>query len=867
MSIARTGDGAGPLFRCIERQCEDQVSESTVRDYLASLSDGGGLEGFLESDSVDARIERGLEAAGGGDHPLLDASRRGLSKLETGEPLTDIELEGLEAIILPAERPVFSILNNAYKETGKRGQVWRLDDTDVRARLNAAIPSVGRVEIPGHRTIDYVGTCFLVGPQLLMTNRHVATYFVDGRGLEPRLRLDDAMQPRVNFLAEAGGGDEAYRLDVEKVLLVHPYWDVALFKVSGDLGGRSPLTLQMTHPGELDGRPVSIVGYPAQPGFVQPSQAEVLGQVFMAVFDVKRLQPGKARDTYAKHHEGHDWEVETTTHDASTLAGNSGSAVIDLATGHVVALHFGGSYMKRNYAVAAYDLGQDPHLRRLGVTFNQDPETQVPRWVDHWRNYESAQVAVRSEQEATGGAPAPRSVPARPVDAAQWYEEQTDLALVRALRERPDETKALLKQALGSEEAIEAIRDLPTLEDACELEGWFDRTPDPDLPEIVYLHGIMGGHLRMSLGHGRAWASGWSLVHGGLSNQLALSEDGTRDAKPGLGLVPDGHLRLFYAKAERRWRKDRFVVHTFSYDWRKPIDVAADALHYHLERLALERPHARFALVAHSMGGLVAARYATRHRSWQDRVEQAVFVGSPMGGSFEPVAAMMGPYAFFSNVGMISLQDSAESLHKIARGFPGLIDMLPAPSQFPEASGASAVYQRHLWPSGRAPAQRWLTRSRALKERLLESPLLPMTTAIVSDHRKTFDRLEGNGRVGLGTPSGAGDGTVPILSSAAPRFATHLVYRGDRGHSDMMKANDIIAAAADLLRNGQTARLPRLGEAPPLHSSELESVPVPVDSGLEVLVRAPAPREAAFKGGTWSADDLAWLLGSPGAKA
>ena len=40
-------------------------------------------------------------------------------------------------------------------------------------------------------------------------------------------------------------------------------------------------------------------------------------------------------------------------HDASTLGGNSGSAVIDLETGEAVGLHFAGSYLQANYAVPA----------------------------------------------------------------------------------------------------------------------------------------------------------------------------------------------------------------------------------------------------------------------------------------------------------------------------------------------------------------------------------------------------------------------------------------------------------------------------------------------------------------------------------
>src|SRR6185503_4399617 len=42
-----------------------------------------------------------------------------------------------------------------------------------------------------------------------------------------------------------------------------------------------------------------------------------------------------------------------STHDCTTLGGNSGSVVLDMQTGKAVALHFAGLYMIENYAVPA----------------------------------------------------------------------------------------------------------------------------------------------------------------------------------------------------------------------------------------------------------------------------------------------------------------------------------------------------------------------------------------------------------------------------------------------------------------------------------------------------------------------------------
>ena len=96
-------------------------------------------------------------------------------------------------------------------------------------------------------------------------------------------------------------------------------------------------------PGEI----AIVVGYPARDPDV-PDQ-ELVRQVFGDVYDKKRLAPGEILKVT-------DSEIE---HDCSTLGGNSGSAVISLATGEALGLHFAGLYMEANYAVPA------PKLRDL----------------------------------------------------------------------------------------------------------------------------------------------------------------------------------------------------------------------------------------------------------------------------------------------------------------------------------------------------------------------------------------------------------------------------------------------------------------------------------------------------------------------
>jgi endonuclease G len=94
----------------------------------------------------------------------------------------------------------------------------------------------------------------------------------------------------------------------------------------------------MTEPDQ----PIGVIGYPA---WDSRNDSPVILNAFKNIFDVKRFSPGNII-TPGKN----TWYL---THDATTLGGSSGSAVVDMATQEVVGLHFGGNINKANYAVKA----------------------------------------------------------------------------------------------------------------------------------------------------------------------------------------------------------------------------------------------------------------------------------------------------------------------------------------------------------------------------------------------------------------------------------------------------------------------------------------------------------------------------------
>ena len=816
--------------------------QDLLRTYLREVLEGGEKREVLSA----AETLGGPGAAGAEATPQeMDLALEGLDRAVADRELDEEHVSALEAIVLPRYRPVVDVLNDSFHEPPSP---WtHLGSGDLRRRIEEAIPSIGRVEVPGHPSIPYGGTAFVVGPGLLMTNRHVAEIFTDGFGRRD-IVFRAGLGAAVDFKQEVYPSPPAL-VKVRRVVMIHPYWDCALLEVEELPGGRGHLTLEGREPEEWRTREVAVIGYPAQD---PRNDVQLQNRIFRGIYQRKRLQPGKLTGEAVIRSFNHS--VEAITHDSSTLGGNSGSAVIDLTTGRVIGLHFAGLYLRANYAVPAWELARDARVADAGVAFDGAPVRGAVPWEGEWRKADP-------NGEAVSAGPAV----ARPVkeavgekEAADWFERATDAQLLDLLEREPDRTRTRLVGVLGEEDAAELIGDLET-EGSLGREAFGYREPDRELPEIVFLHGIMGSHLANRWGAGRrVWLSVRALMAGNMAEKLQLGEDGLTDAAPDLRLGPDGHVKSAYGKAVRRWRKAGFVVHEFSFDWRKPVKVSADRLAGFLEQLAAGNPTRRFALVAHSMGGLVASLYASRHPEWADWIQKAVFAGSPLGGSYAPLEAVLGSYPFFKTLATLSRQDDIPDLQRLAKSLPGLIDMLPNPAFFADAG---ELYQSGAWPGSDAPPQRWLDASRALKAEILESPLLARTSGIVCRRYATVVSSVRNGRLEAGPRNGPGDGTVPLRAAAVAQLAE--LYEASGRHSDLYKDDAVIQAVADLLRSGVTRALPRL----PFADIDFDAV-APEAEAFIVNEAAMSGVQRRFHSGTLRVADLEWLLdplrGSPG---
>lgn len=326
-----------------------------LAEYLESISGDSTVEGvfdFSRDEALEGVTSRSLKKAA---DVAVRASRGGKVSAQ--------DLYHAEAIVHRTKRPSHIIEDGKFSPfPGEFGYLTKRGS--IRKGLASAFKSIGRIDIPERST--YGGTGFVVGHNLVMTNRHVAELFTSGVGkTNVTIRLKES---EIDFNEEPS--DIADGFPLTECVMIHPYWDMALFRA--DLPKAKSLSLAVTPYKELlkNKQDVAVIGYPARdPRNGVAAQREIFG----SDFEVKRIAPGKV--SKRKKPVGSKWlskAVDAMAHDASSLGGNSGSPVFNVDTGEVVALHFAGRYLVENYAVPCHELARDPRVVSAGINFNDE---------------------------------------------------------------------------------------------------------------------------------------------------------------------------------------------------------------------------------------------------------------------------------------------------------------------------------------------------------------------------------------------------------------------------------------------------------------------------------------------------------------
>lgn len=360
----------GIIGERLVQQRENQIARAMTREYP-------DIDGPIpiEPPLTDRAIAVAVEA---------------VEKAQNEQPLTREQEVSLEKIIDYIQRPVLNVVNGAMSTPPPK---WEFLD-QYRPLIEGMLPSIGRIDVPGIHGVVFAGTGFMVGEGLLLTNRHVAEFFVDGVGAGPdflafRAETKAVFDPQYEVGdPDPGAGSDLYR--VKEAIFVHPHWDAALIRVEplGEAEVPAPLPLASQPPpffGSGALLNVVVIGYP----YIDELSPDVPEQIriYGNIFGRKRIAPGYLRtiaDTPTRY-----GRVKAATHDATTLGGNSGSAVIDLTTGKVAALHFGGITRKANYGVPTWELARDSHVTGAGLSFADLTEgpgisTRAPSWLRKW---------------------------------------------------------------------------------------------------------------------------------------------------------------------------------------------------------------------------------------------------------------------------------------------------------------------------------------------------------------------------------------------------------------------------------------------------------------------------------------------------
>lgn len=327
---------------CLDRNegCRAEGGMSVDTDENAGLRSrlwrtllGRSLEEVLPGPRALAGVEAAAEACDD-----VAFARRAAKKLQQGGRLLPLEIEALE-LGLRRVRPA------ARVERGRLPlPLSHLLTKQERARIEAFLPGIGAVcrgaEFP-------LATAFQVAPRLMMTNAHVAH-----RLLEQRECLVQG-----DFVIQFDG--DAHRparvIPIMDVLAVHPTEDVACLELAGPGPLEKGLCLAR-EPGCGRESQVLVVGYPVYCAGV-PLFLEAL---FENVFGVKRASPGECLGV----------EDGSLYHDCTTLAGSSGSPVLDPWTGMVVGIHACGQFARRNRAVSTRVVHSEQQLRALVASWS-----------------------------------------------------------------------------------------------------------------------------------------------------------------------------------------------------------------------------------------------------------------------------------------------------------------------------------------------------------------------------------------------------------------------------------------------------------------------------------------------------------------
>ena len=320
--------------------------------FKSQLEDKEALEGLL-----NAAESLALEGPAMSTMGIEEATNR----LQTGRTELD-NPNTTEAIVMSHGYPSLLVQNGDYARP--ENLVWRQRLDPHRNRIKNVIANTGRVDLINDPDYKWVGTAWRVNEDTFITNQHVAKLF--SLAQNGNISIRPGIKVHIDIAEEHASEEQLEYLigsirHIENVSMGGVDMAVlTLDRKAADIAA-DPIELAPT---STDSEFIGVVGYPAHD---HRNPQDVMDRIFNGNYNVKRLAPGKIMQS--------SYSENVFTHNCTTLGGNSGSVVFDIASGHAIGLHFAGNALRQNYAVKANAINRV--LKRTGVYVGNSAKTDT----------------------------------------------------------------------------------------------------------------------------------------------------------------------------------------------------------------------------------------------------------------------------------------------------------------------------------------------------------------------------------------------------------------------------------------------------------------------------------------------------------
>lgn len=365
-----------------------------------------------------------------------------------------------------------------------------------------------------------------------------------------------------------------------------------------------------------------------------------------------------------------------------------------------------------------------------------------------------------------------------------------------------------------------------------------------DRPIAIMLPGIMGSNLRDDK---MLWINYFRFLKGDLSK---LKYQGGEAEM----LQADSLIATSYEDLGKNLEKTYDVV-TFQFDWRIPLKKSAELLNEKISSLLNYKQPIK--IVAHSMGGVLVRDFILYHPETWDELNssigfRAVFLGSPLGGSYRIPYVLFGKDSIIRLLGKIDIQHSTKDLLNVFCDFPGILNLLPIGK-----NSRHDFSDRSLWEKLRAAAgdESWPIPSKKILDEFAAHQEVVIKNSDSIDYRnityiagqsskKNFTisnlDIEDGELVFYGT--NAGDESVTWASGIPESIKkSGQYYYCNVTHGGLSKDSKLFAAIEDLLIYGSTGKLQNnlpsvRGEEKDFLASETEIFDISEENVLNTII-------------------------------